>query len=156
MAKGEVCPAERRQHSKISTPALRELRSGKDAIYGVQDEWHCALDYMLDKGFIDRDQHCAGYDLRRLYYRHNVTGRWIDDGPRGHDGDFETDSDKARQAFYTALDAIRRDVRSVTRAVCVEAAIVPADFLLIRDIQSGLDDLAGFFKKTLAVHQKKQ
>jgi hypothetical protein len=144
--KGEICTRERGQHTKISKPQLREQKAGHDGVYGVQDVWHCALDYMLDKGFIELDQYDAGYELRRLYYTFTRTGRWIEEGGKANDPEVETEGDIAFSQFNAALRGVDRMDRNVTRAVCVEITTIPADYMLIQQIKSGLNDLYKHFR----------
>lgn len=147
---GQGATKERLEKSNIVKKITGTTRGGIPNSYAHMDTEHCALDVMLQKGFIENDHYDAGYDLRKLYYKFTSTGRWIDEGGKAHEGDFETDIDVAMAKYNRALGSIEKRYRAVTRTVCIEDTVVPANYELIKSIQYGLEDLIKFFK-----HEKK-
>lgn len=143
---GQGATPERLAKSKIDKKVRGTTDGGIPNAYGHEDQEHCALDVILEKGYIEQDQHDAGYALRGIYFTFTSTGRWIDEGGKAHEGEMETDADRARSRFNKALASINKDSRAIVRTVCVDETVVPANYTLIRLIQYGLDDLIKFFK----------
>lgn len=143
---GQGATKERLQKSTIRTAPRLLTKGGMVLTYGQHDEEHCALDVLLAKGFIERDHFDAGYELRNIYYSFTKTGKWIDEGSPGYEGDLETPGDIARQHFHDAMQSIERN-RPLIRSICVDLHVtIPADYNLIMDIQHGLGDLVDYFK----------
>lgn len=145
---GQGATPERLGKSKIERRVRGTTRGGIPDSFGHEDTEHCALDILLNKGFIEQDQYDAGYQLRKLYYTFTQTGRWIDEGGRGYSGDGETDQDRAEARYNAALRSVDMQYRQLARAVCIEDTYIPADWMLIQSIQYGLGDLENFFKKS--------
>lgn len=144
---GQGATRERMRHSNISTGARETTRGGIVTSYGHRDEEHCLLDWMLAQGIIEQDQYEAGYRLRNLFYRFNKTGRWIDEGGKGYDGDTVTDADIAEERYNAAIRAVALQDRGLMRFVCVEADAhqTAGIYAVAMNIQAGLDDLKKFF-----------
>lgn len=142
---------ERLQKSKIKTAPRVLTRGGLVLTYGQYDTEHCALDYMLNKGFIESYHYDAGYQLRSLYYSFHSTGRWIMEGGKAHEGDEETEKDRAEMEYHEALNSIDPEDRNITRAICIEVINhIPADYIMIRQVTYGLERLLKHFKKDIA------
>lgn len=144
---GTGATKERREKSKIVSRPRTLTAGGVVVTYGQHDTEHCTLDVMRNKGFIEDDQYDAGYNLRNLYYSFTITGRWIEEGGKGYDGDFLTPKDIAFEDYQDAIKSVRdpKD-RALVRTVCIENTFVPADYVVIKSIQYGLSDLVNYFK----------
>jgi len=80
---GQGATPERLGKSQMET-GIREISKGGMALsVGHRDLEHCALDFLINGGYIEQDQFDAGMHLRNLYYTHTTTGRWIHEGEMG-------------------------------------------------------------------------
>lgn len=136
---------ERLQKSTIVSGIREITKGGVPLSYGHRDTEHCALDFLLNRGYIENDQYDAGYQLRELFYKHRVTGRWIDEGSKAHDGEVETPKDKAYESYRMALMSVNVGYRNLIEHVCTEAVTFPTYYDIIRDLHNGLNDLVNYF-----------
>ena len=138
---------ERREKSRVERRAIGTDRGGIPDTFVHEDKEHCALDILLNRGIIEQNQYDAGYQLRRLYYTFTQTGRWIEEGGKAYEGDEETAADRARSRYNDALRHVQNSM--LIRNICVEMQeYLPYDYLLVIEIQHGLDDLEKFFTKS--------
>lgn len=114
--------------------------------YGHYDTEHCALDILLNGGYIDDDQYNSGYRLRGYYYGFNITGKWIFDGGGGYEGDVETEADIAREKYNTAIKQVSLPYRQLVHTVCIEATTVPTYYSIMSDIINGMEELTAYFE----------
>lgn len=150
---GKGVTKERLEKSAIVSRPRTITAGGVVLTYGQQDTEHCTLDILQNKGFIESEQHDAGYQLRRLFYTFNVTGRWIEEGGKAYDGDTITPKDIAEAEYNKALQSIDKSIRGLIRAICIEDTHhIPADHYLIQLIQNGLTDLYKHFKNNSCNH----
>lgn len=139
---------ERKNHSTIKTYIAGTTDGGIPNAYCHVDVEHCALDKLLAGGFIEKEQYDAGMDLRKLYYTFARSGvSCCEERSGGHEGDFETDADRAYERHRDALRAVDAEYRALVQSICCEATDIPAMYGLTMSIQHGLDDLMRFFTR---------
>jgi len=146
---GQGATPERLGKSQMET-GIREISKGGMALsVGHRDLEHCALDFLINGGYIEQDQFDAGMHLRNLYYTHTTTGRWIDEGGRGHESEELSSADIAYEVYSKALKAVTPAHRGITMHVCIEAVQIPTYYAVIHEVQHGLDDLINYFQKKM-------
>lgn len=143
---GQGATKERKRHSNIKSGVRSITRGGIPIGYGDRDIDHCALDRLLNGGFIEQDQYDAGIHLRALYYTFEKSGvSCCEEKSGGHEGDLETPTDKAYERHKKALQSIDEHNRALVQSVCCDDQTVYARYGLAMDIQQGLNDLIRFF-----------
>lgn len=150
---GQGATQERKQKSKMTTGIREVSKGGIATTHGDIDLEHCALDVLLNNGYIDKDQFDSGYRLRQIYYTWKFESNEIDKGGKSYEGDFETETDRARTAYNQAMRAIDRRYRIITHHICIEATTAPsAMYGVIQHITHGLDDLTKHFEEIFRKH----
>lgn len=150
---GQGATSERKEKSNIVVAPRLLTKGGMTITFGEHDTEHCTLDWLLNCDYIKQDQYDGGLHLRALYYTFTITGRHeINDGGKGHEGDFATPQDVAYERYRKAINNIRRPARAMTEYICTRAEYkmleCPAMYGALITLQGGLDDLIKFFKKS--------
>lgn len=144
---GQGATPERKNQSRITT-GIREITKGGIPItYGHMDTQHCALDILLEKDYISKNQYDAGYTMRALYYTFKQSGRSLLGDPLspGYEGDFETPQDRAYERYRKAIMVVSPRNRSLIQNICTESSTVPTYYSILEIIASELQALADFF-----------
>lgn len=146
---GQGTTKERKKHSSIKVAPRVITTGGMTASYGEHDTEHCGLDYLLNKGFIEKHHYDAGYTLRAIYYTFNKTGVPLDDmgSSKGYEGDHETAADKAEMRYVHAMRAVSHENKNLTRYACIEAdGYITAHYEVMTAIERGLQELYDHFQ----------
>lgn len=146
---GQGSTPERKRQSTIKVAPRIITQRGMTASYGEHDTEHCGLDYLLNKGFIEKHHYDAGCRLRGIFYTFNKTGIPMDDmGTRkAYEGDHETAADKAEMRFLHAMRAVSHENKNLVRYACIEAdGYIPAHYRIMMTITLGLQELHDHFQ----------
>jgi hypothetical protein len=146
---GQGATPERKQKTKLTTGVRETNKGGIPTAYGDIDTEHCALDVLFNEGYIDKDQRDSGYRLRQIYYTWKHESNEIDKGGKAYEGDFETETDRAREAYNQAMKAVDKPYRNITHHISIEASTVDRRVVMygvMQDILHGLDDLTKHFE----------
>lgn len=141
---------ERKEKSNIVTAARVLTKGGMIQAYGHHDTEHCALDWLLQKGFIEKDHYDTGYRLRTIYFDFHTTGICLEEmGGGGYrfESEEETRRDKAEQLYKDIMIALPLQYRAMTEYVCIDAKIIPARYGLMGHITDCLDELYKVLEK---------
>lgn len=143
---GQGATKERLAKGRVEKNVRSVTKGGIPDSYGHEEKLHCALDALYQGGYIEKDQYQAGYDLRALHFAYNTSSNEFDKGGKGHEGEFETEKDRAYEAYRKAIKSVSMCKRGLIESVCTQDS-VPTYYAIITEIQRGLDELVDFFTK---------